>query len=73
MAEDVEIAVIGPKLEELVVGAVPLIENFLHELLVIVQLKAQRLLVYLVSGITENAESHSLTLGPFAAFSSPLE
>ena len=30
MAEDVEVAVVGEDFEALVIGAVPLVENFLH-------------------------------------------
>jgi hypothetical protein len=40
MTENVEVAVIGPKLEELMLRAVPLIDYFLNEIFVIVQLKA---------------------------------
>jgi hypothetical protein len=37
VTENVEIAVVGPKLEECVFGAVPLIDHFLHEIFMVVQ------------------------------------
>ena len=42
MTDDVKVAVIGTELKERMFGAVPLIDDLLHEILVIVQLKAKR-------------------------------
>jgi len=58
MAENVEIAIIGTKLEEGVFRAMPLIDHFLHEILAVVQLKAKRSLVRLVSGVTLDVQPH---------------
>jgi hypothetical protein len=54
MTENVQVAVVGPKLEELVFRAVPLIDHFLHHIFVIVQSKAERSLVGLATGVTLN-------------------
>ena len=40
MTENVQVAVVGPKLDELVFRAVALIDHFLHHVFVIVQSKA---------------------------------
>jgi len=49
MTENVEVAVVGPKLEECVFWAVPLIDDFLHHMFVFVQLKAKWSLVALAA------------------------
>ena len=43
MTQNIEVAVVGSEFEELMFGAVPLIDYFLHEIFVVVQLKAKRL------------------------------
>jgi len=58
MAENVKIAVVGPELEELMFRAVPLIDHFLHHIFVLVQLKAKRSLVGLVTGVTLDVQPH---------------
>jgi len=58
MTENVDIAVIGPHLEEFVFGAVPLIDHFLDEIFVLVQLKPKRSLVGLATGVTLNVQPH---------------
>ena len=58
MTENVEVAVIGHELEELMFRAVPLIDHFLHKIFVIVQSKAERSLVSFASGVTLNVQSH---------------
>jgi hypothetical protein len=58
MTENIQVAVIGPELEELMFGAVPLIDDFLHEILALVQLKAKRSLVGLTTGVTLNVQPH---------------
>jgi hypothetical protein len=54
VTENVEIAVVGPELEELVIRAVPLIDDFLDHIFVIVQLKTKWSLVGLATGVTLN-------------------
>jgi hypothetical protein len=63
MTENVKVAVICPELEECVFWAVPLIDDFLNHVFVIVQLKAERSLVGLATGVTLNVQPHSQYVG----------
>jgi hypothetical protein len=74
MSENVKVAVIGPKLEQLMFWAVPLIEHFLHKIFVIVQLKAKWSLVGLATGVTLNVQlyGHIFDLGVILARASVL-
>ena len=56
MTENVDIAVIGPELEEHVFRAVPLIDYFFCKIFVRVQLEAMRCLVGLATGVTLNVK-----------------
>jgi len=60
MTQDVLVAVVGPDFEEFMFRAVPLIDHFFHEILAVVQLKAERSLVRLVSGVTLDVQPHGL-------------
>src|SRR4051812_23227130 len=59
MTENIKVAVVGPKLDEFMFRAVPLIQNFLHEILVIVQLKPKWSLVSFATGVTLNVQPHT--------------
>ena len=63
MTENVEVAVVGPELEELMFRAVPLIDPLLHEVFVIVQLKTKWSLVALPTGVTLNVQPHGQYVG----------
>jgi len=41
MADNIEVAIVGTKLEEDVFWTVPLIQDFLHEIFAIIQSKAE--------------------------------
>ena len=69
MTENVDIAVIGPHLEEFVFGAVPLIDHFLDEIFVLVQLKPKRSLVGLATGVTLNVQAHGYIFAPHGMLS----
>src|SRR5262249_19878961 len=56
--DNVEIAIVGPDLEEHVLWAIPPIDHFLDHILVIVQLKAKGSLVCFATGITLNVQPH---------------
>ena len=58
MTENVRVAVIGPKLEELMFRPVPLIDHFLHAIFVIVQLEAEWSFVCLMTGIALDEHPH---------------
>lgn len=58
MAENVEIAVVRPELEKYIVGAIPLIDDFLDEIFSIIQLKADGSLVCFATGVTLNVQVH---------------
>ena len=58
MTENVEVAVVRSDLEELVFWPIPLIEDFLHKILVLVQLKPQRSFVRLATGVALNVQAH---------------
>jgi len=60
MTQNVKVAVVGTELEEFMFGAVPLIDDFLHEILVIVQLKAERSLIGLATGVALNVQVHRI-------------
>ena len=63
MTENVEVAVVRSDLEELVFWPIPLIEDFFHKILVLVQLKAKWSLVGLATGVTLNVQPHSQYVG----------
>lgn len=68
MTEDVYVAVIGPKLEELMFRPVPLIDHFLHPIFVIVQLEAKQSFVCFMTGVTLYEHPHGSILSlPLAA------
>jgi hypothetical protein len=69
MANDVEVAIVGPDFEEGMIGAVPSIDHLLDLVFVIVQLKAKWSLVGLATGITLNVEPH----GPIFAQNRPVK
>jgi hypothetical protein len=58
MTQNINAAILGPDLEELVFGAVPLIEHLLHEILVIIQLKTDRSFICFATGVTLNVQHH---------------
>ena len=66
MTENVEVAVVGTELEERMFWAVPLIDNLLHEIFVIVQLKAKWSLVGFATGVTLNVQPHGQHVGTLA-------
>lgn len=58
MAQDIQVAVVGQELEELMLRPVPLIDDFLDEVFVLVQSETKRSLVWLATGKTLNVEHH---------------
>ncbi|HWC19111.1 MAG TPA: hypothetical protein VG498_19020 [Terriglobales bacterium] len=58
VTKDVKVAVVCPELEELVFGATPLIDYFLHEILAFVQSEPNRYLVGLATRIALNVQLH---------------
>lgn len=62
MAKNVQITVVRPELEEHIIRAIPLIDDFLDKILAIVQLKADWSLVCFATGVTLNVQVHGLFL-----------
>jgi hypothetical protein len=58
MAENVEVAIVGTKLEEDVFWTVPLVQYFLYEIFAIVQSKADWPFVRFAAGIALNVQLH---------------
>lgn len=58
MTQNIEVAIVGSEFEELMFRAVPLIDHFLHEIFVIVQLKAKWSFVGFATGVTLNVQGH---------------
>jgi hypothetical protein len=63
MAQDVEVAIAGLELEKNMLGAVPLVDHVLHEILVVVQPKANGPLFGFATGVTLDLKIHGLNSG----------
>ncbi len=68
MAKDIEVPIVRADFEVDVLGPIPLIQNFLHVIRVIIELEADRTLVSLRPGVT----LHVHIPFSFAAISAPL-
>ena len=62
MTKNGQVAVVGSDLEDCVFWAVPLIDDFLDKILVVVQLKAKRPLVSRATGVTLDVQPHGQKL-----------
>ena len=58
MSKNVQVSVVGPDFEEMVVRAVPLIDDFLHEVLMFAKPKADGALVRLLAGVALHNQIH---------------
>jgi len=57
-AEDVEVAIVGVDLEEQVLGAIPLVDNFVDDVLVIAHAEAYGALTFFMAGVAVDVEFH---------------
>ena len=60
MAQDIQVAVVGQELEELMFRPVPPIDDFLDKIFVVVQLEPKWSFVSFATGVALNVEHHSL-------------
>lgn len=71
MTQDVKIAIVGTKLEELMFRAVPLIDHFLHKIFTVVHLKAEGSLITFATGVTMNLQPHTLIVAQISGLIPP--